>query len=176
VLTYPQEAKKFVHSLGETVLSDSPISFHRASISRLAALRSRALSLEKNFSIGFRSGEYDCSGRGDGFLDSRHLVTAEVAEDHGVSRLERWALEFTHLGQKHLAVHRPGAGKARRCLPSCRHTPRGWAPPSSHVACRLESLLSATIPGLNPDEAALPTPSLAESTGTRERETLVRSG
>jgi hypothetical protein len=51
VFTYPQEAKKFVHSGAERVLSDSPISFHRAAMSRLAALRSRALSLEKNFSI-----------------------------------------------------------------------------------------------------------------------------
>jgi len=57
VVTYPHEAKKFVHSLWETVLSSLPISFHSASMDRLAALRSRALSLEKNFSIGFRSGD-----------------------------------------------------------------------------------------------------------------------
>ena len=52
MLTYPQEEKKFVHSLWETLLSSFPISFHRALRSRLAALRSSALSLEKNFSIG----------------------------------------------------------------------------------------------------------------------------
>ena len=57
MVTYPHEAKKFVHSLWETVLSSLPISFHSASMDRLAALRSRALSLEKNFSIGFRSGD-----------------------------------------------------------------------------------------------------------------------
>jgi hypothetical protein len=49
--------QKFVHSLGATVLSNSPISFPRASISHVAALRSRTLSLEKNYSIGFKSGE-----------------------------------------------------------------------------------------------------------------------
>ena len=57
--------------------------------------------------------EYGGSGRGDRFLDSRHLVTAEVVEDHGVSRLERWAQELTHISQKHLAVHRP-VGDHRR--------------------------------------------------------------
>ena len=57
--------------------------------------------------------EYEGSGRGDRFRDSPHLVTAEVVEDHGVSRLERWAKEFMHISQKHLAVHRP-VGDHRR--------------------------------------------------------------
>ena len=51
--------------------------------------------------------EYDGSGRGDRFRDSRHLVTAEVVEDHGVSGLERWAQALTHVSQKHLTVQGP---------------------------------------------------------------------
>ena len=108
-----------MHSLGEKVLSNSPISFDRALRSRLADLRSRALSLAKELfyrvqirRVGWQK-EYEGSGRGDRFLDSRHLVTAEVVEDHGVSRLEGWAQELTHISQKHLAVHRP-VGDHRR--------------------------------------------------------------
>ena len=51
--------------------------------------------------------EDDGSGRGDRFRDSRHLVTAEVVEDHGVSGLERWAQALTHVSQKYLTVHGP---------------------------------------------------------------------
>ena len=57
--------------------------------------------------------EHGGSGRGDRFVDSRHLVTAEVVKDHGVSRLERWAQELMHISQKHLAIHRP-VGDHRR--------------------------------------------------------------
>jgi hypothetical protein len=53
------------------------------------------------------------SGRDDRLLDSRHFVTAEVVEDHGISGLERWAQKLTHISQKHLAVHGP-VGDHRR--------------------------------------------------------------
>jgi hypothetical protein len=41
---------KLMHSL--------PISFQSSSMDRLAALRGSALSLEKNFSIGYKPGEW----------------------------------------------------------------------------------------------------------------------
>ena len=39
--------------------------------------------------------EDEGSDRGDRFLDSCHLVAAEVVEDHGVSGRQRWAQELT---------------------------------------------------------------------------------
>ena len=53
---------------------------------RVAALRSSALSLAKNFSRGFGSGEYggreqSCARCGEGFFHSCHLVTAETGTE-----------------------------------------------------------------------------------------------
>jgi hypothetical protein len=41
----------------------------------------------------------DGSRRNDCLLDSCHLETAEVVEDHFVSGLESWAQELTHISQ-----------------------------------------------------------------------------
>jgi len=57
--------------------------------------------------------EHGCAGGGDRSLHSSHFVTAEIVEDHGVSRSERWAQELTHIRQKYLAVH--GAIGHHRC-------------------------------------------------------------
>jgi len=57
VFTCPQETMKFPHSHCVTLSSSFQISFPSSSMDRLAALRNSALSSEKNFSIGFKSGE-----------------------------------------------------------------------------------------------------------------------
>ena len=67
----------------------------------LAALRSSALSLEKNFSM-----EQGCTCGLDRLLNARYFVAAEVVEDNDVSRLQRWAQELAHIGKKHLTIHR----------------------------------------------------------------------
>ena len=87
--------------------------------------------------------EYDGSRRDDRILNSRHLVTAEVVEDYGVSGLERWAQELTHISQKHLA---PGGDQ--RCG-------QLLAPQSAHKGRRLPMPMgrrveAALTPGLTP--------------------------
>jgi hypothetical protein len=54
--SYPEAAKKLAHSVGVKSDRSWPILFQRPSTVRSAALRSRAFSLEKAFSIGLKSG------------------------------------------------------------------------------------------------------------------------
>ncbi len=82
--------------------------------------------------------EDDGSGRGDRFHNSRHLVTAEVVEDHGVSRLQRGAQELTHLSQKHLVVHRSVGDHGGGQSPAAQSAHKGRRLPMP-VRCRVEA-------------------------------------
>jgi len=79
-----------------------------------------------------------CSGHGDRFLDSSHLVTTEVVEDHALSRLERWAQEFTHISQKQLAVHRPVGDHRRGQSAAAQSAHKGRRLPMP-VRCRVDA-------------------------------------
>jgi len=69
-------------------------------------------------------------------------VAAEVVEDHGVSRLERWAQELMHVRQKHLAIHRPVGDHRRGQAPAAQSADKGCRLPMS-VGCRVEATLTS---------------------------------
>jgi len=68
---------------------------------RLAALRSQCLSVAKNFSMGFGSGEY--LGRNS----SLALVAAKIVHDHDIALMQRRNQDFLDIALEAFAVDRP---------------------------------------------------------------------
>jgi len=86
---------------------------HRLSIEQAAALRSTALSLEKNCSIGLRSGairrkiQQHCAARFDCLANAGNFVNADVVHDDDVASLEGRSKDLLDIGQKGWTIHRP---------------------------------------------------------------------
>ena len=99
--------------MGGTRSRSWPAVCHRASLVRAAALRSSALSLAKNCSIGLRSGavgrqvEQVGAGRRDRLLNASHFVCGEIIHHHHVARLKRRRERLLDIGSERRTGHRP---------------------------------------------------------------------
>ncbi len=83
-------AKELAQSLGAKASSSLPMVVHRPSTVRSAALRSKALSLEKTFSMGLKSGLQ--GRRKDHLLHAQALESAQYAAEAKHSVLTRSAI------------------------------------------------------------------------------------
>lgn len=90
-----------------------PIRSHNPLTVRSPTLRSIALSREKAFSIGLKSGLYGGrkrsvgAGRFDPFLHGGPFVAREVVHDDCVARAQLGHQNLSHIGFEPIAVYRP---------------------------------------------------------------------
>ena len=143
---------------------------------RIVRLRSKALSLAKACSIGFRSGRQQAQGGAgslDGLTHTGHLVRGEIVHDDDVAITQCRRQHLLDIGDEQLAVDGAvdDAGRGRPVLARAgneglgppapkphraHHTPAAFGTAISRVMLVLVQIPSMTISRQGRDPAVLP--------------------